>query len=306
MPTMLESMMQAVGMRGKNGQNPNPNQQNSNGNAQPAPQNNMNPQNRPVSNPGGLQAINIAQGSGTNPNPSSMNANPNQQQNPNNQQGNNSQNAQVTNSDGGQNNNSNSQSPLDQFAKLWDNANSGNGNGNGQQPQSIFTPDTAKLNEAVKGIDFTKNIDQALVQKALSGDVQAFSQVLNQAIQGSFTQSLLAGSQIAERGMTTIRGQIESGFDGRIKKFNASDRLQSSNKNFNHPAVKPLMAAIQNQMAANFPEASPDELVQYSQQYLTEFANMMNGKGNNGNNQEDNTPVSDDNSQNSNWGAFFN
>lgn len=295
MPTMLESMMNVF--KGSPGH----------GNQQAAPQNQNNqngvqPRQTPApgQNATNLTGMNLAQGTGTTAAPGSPNS-----QMENSQQGNDGNSQQQ-----GNNNNQNA-SPLDMFSKMWENKSSENQNGNGNQGQSIFTPDMTKLDAAVKTMDFMKGVNPELVQKALSGDQAAFTQVLNSAIQGSFSQALLASSQIAERGMSTVRGQIEKGFDGRIKNFTASDRLQSSNKNFNHPAFKPLLSAVQAKISESFPEATPDEIVQYSQQYMEGISGLMtgnNGKGGNGNNQEQRpeSQFPDDNSSNQNWGSFFN
>lgn len=177
-----------------------------------------------------------------------------------------------------------SESPLDQFSKLWEDSANSEG-GEGDNPNALFKLDPKKLGEAVSKIDFTKNIDPALVESALKGDSKALSQVINSAAQGAFGQALVSASQLVESGISKRMEKITGDIDARVKALGVQSQLRAKNAAFSHPSVKPLVGMIQERFAAQHPNASAEELHDYSVKYLTQLANIINpSKQSDGNN----------------------
>lgn len=156
---------------------------------------------------------------------------------------------------------------LDSFKEIWDTT-PANGDTGKSKPYSSY--DRAKFKDKVKTLDFARTLDPAVVQKALSGDVNSFSQVINQAVQGALAMSVDASHSFTEAGFSSAESRFFERIPGELKKHTAFDSSLSANPKMNHPAIKPMVGLVQNQLQAKFPDASAQEIQTMTSEYFTE------------------------------------
>lgn len=167
-------------------------------------------------------------------------------------------------------------SPLANFADLWE------AKPVGDTP--TFSPnfnfDASKVGEAAAKLDFTKVIDPAMAKKAMGGDMEAFMQVLNKVSQAGFAQAVTASGLMAQESAKRTGSSVEAALPEYLRQ-QAAGNLNSENPFFQNPVVKPLMQAIQAQVAIKYPNASPAELSKYTQDYFAGMAKeLVSSEGN--------------------------
>ncbi len=146
-----------------------------------------------------------------------------------------------------------------------------------QQPQSIFgNVPQEQIQQQIKGANFTNGIDQAKVQAALSGDSNAFMEVLNGVAQQAFAASFQASQGMVEHGVSTGRKQLEGSLDSHFKNYMLKQQTPSSDSPaLQHPVGKAFLQSISQQIANANPQMSPAEVAKAAEQNFTEFAKML-------------------------------
>lgn len=246
-------------------------------NNQPNPANNdpNNPQ-TPSNNSTTTSGMPNNQNPNADPNNSNPNNPQNNQNNPNNQPG----------------------SPLDAFKDLF------KVDPNKPQPKDpfsepLFNLDPKKLSEAATKMDFTRNLNPELVNKALQGDQQAFSQVLNQVMQSSFMMSTQMLVGMMEGGVRKNNERYNSVLDGRFREFTINSS-EPQNPALRHEAAKPVLAALRAQIAQANPNLSPSEVSKQAEDYFLSMSKAISSFGPDGKpvdatrNQDPNAPKEPD------------
>jgi len=168
------------------------------------------------------------------------------------------------------------QNPLDNFMNLLTPK---QGADQKQQPQSdsIFgNVPQDQIQQQIKSANFTNGIDQAKVQAALSGDSNAFMEVLNGVAQQAFAASFQASQGMVEHGVKAGRTQIEGNLDSHFKNYMLKQQTPSSdNPALQHPVGKAFLQSISQQIANANPSMSPAEVAKAAEQNFTEFAKML-------------------------------
>lgn len=159
------------------------------------------------------------------------------------------------------------QSSLANFATLWE------AKPAGDTPTFIpnFSFDPAKVGEAAAKIDFTKVIDPAMAQKALSGDMASFMQVLNKVSQAGFAQAVTASGLMAQESAKRTGTSVQAALPEFLRQQQAGN-LAAESPFFMDPATKPLIEAIQQQVAIAYPNASAADLGKYTKNYFAAMA----------------------------------
>jgi len=160
--------------------------------------------------------------------------------------------------------------PLDAYKSLWDNA------GKPQQSEQApsFNLDPKLVGEVSSKINFAEGIDQNMVQQALGGDIQAFMQVLNSVGRNAYSQSLQHGSTLTDK-FVGARSEFEAKGLGSKVKGVLTEQAVGSIPNANHPVVKQQLRETAKMFAAQYPEASPQEIAQMAQKYVTDLASAF-------------------------------
>lgn len=179
------------------------------------------------------------------------------------------------------------QSPMDNFASLWDNTVIG-ADGKPITPDpnaaeanaALFNVDPKAIQETVGKMNFIGQIPPK-VQEALKagGDdaVKANLYLMNQTSQQAFSQAMQMMPKMIEAALEKQAANFESQVSNVVKKNNLQTELRSSNPIFAHPAAAPLIQSLEAQYLQKYPNASPQELSKMAQNYLADFAGSILG-----------------------------
>lgn len=164
--------------------------------------------------------------------------------------------------------------PLDVYAKMFDNASK---NSDIQAPS--FNLDPKVIDDVASKMDFTKGLDPAVVQKALTGDPAAFMQAIQSVAQNSYKAAIqhntsLTDSFINQRSEYE-KSQINSGVHRELR-----NQALASTANFQHPVVKQELNRIADQFAKANPDASPVEIAEAAKRYLSDLNSALNPASN--------------------------
>lgn len=160
----------------------------------------------------------------------------------------------------------NPESPNDKYAQLWDTSNLQAG----QAPNFKLPPE--KLQQVTSGLDFTKSIQQADLEKIAQGGVEAVGAL--QSILTSFGQDLFAKSaqfsaHMTESGYNVASQGLQRDMPTMVRNQLASNELYAGNEKLRNPALKPLMDSMQSQFAAKFPSATAQEINSMVTDYMS-------------------------------------
>lgn len=163
-------------------------------------------------------------------------------------------------------------SPMDGFTKLWENDPTKT-----SAPAPLFDIDPAKLNEAVKTADFTKLLPPDLMAKALAGDAAALSAAMNGVAQQVFSHQTMATTKLIEQALDRRDADLRSQVPDMIKKATVSNNM-ADHPLYQHEATRPLLSALEAQLAQKFPQATASQITEQARTYLSEFARLAAGK----------------------------
>lgn len=149
-----------------------------------------------------------------------------------------------------------------------------------------FTFDEKKFGEAVGGIDFTKGINPELTAKALGGDAQALSELLNGALRNSFKMSGSLTTRLVKEALTKQRDQLRSELPGSVSSHQTQQAMIAENPELNSPLLKPLLSTIETKLRDKFPEASDAEVQAHAKKVMTGMAERIVGKDKNNNSKD--------------------
>lgn len=161
------------------------------------------------------------------------------------------------------------ESPLAQFAKLFETSKEGQ-----QAPAQVqldaplFAMDAAKLRESVSKQNFVGQIDPQLQARALQGDAQALSQLLNAQAQNVFVHAAMLTQNMVEQGINTYNARLQGVLPTTFKSLATQDALAAATPAAGHAAVQPLLQSLQSQILAANPNMPPHEVAQQLRNYL--------------------------------------
>jgi len=138
----------------------------------------------------------------------------------------------------------------------------------------LGTLDPVAFRQQVSTANFASTIPQEQMQKALSGDVQAFTDVINSAAREAFSAAAQLSHGLVEQGVRTGAERLNSGLDSRIRNFQVKSQ-NTSNEALNHPAVAPMLNAVKMQIASSNPNLSADQVQQQAEQYFSQMADVL-------------------------------
>jgi hypothetical protein len=166
--------------------------------------------------------------------------------------------------------------PLADFQDLWKTEQDPNAV---QQPEGIFANvDPKQFVEAASKINFTKQIAPEQLQAIAAGGeeaVKAFAAALNSVGQNAYAQSSFAATKMIEAALAKSKDNFMKELPQHIKSETVAATLKDSNPLFNNPATQPILAGLQQQLTVKFPQASPKEIADMAQKYLTQFASAI-------------------------------
>lgn len=159
-------------------------------------------------------------------------------------------------------------SPLDGYAKLWDN------DPNAPAPPSLnptLTADPAALMKAAKSIDFSKVLSSETLEAAMKDPTgAALATAINQAAQAGYAQSAHATTKIVEAALQQQAKMFKEEVMPDILRRHASTQavLQLDNPVFLNPAVKPIVDLVKEQVIKQYRTATPAEIAKHTTEML--------------------------------------
>ena len=142
---------------------------------------------------------------------------------------------------------------------------------------AYLTIDNDKVIELAKGMNFVPNGPemQALAQKALSGDAQAFAEYNNALMQNMYASILTQTSRISEKiaraGVTRLQATIPN----TVRSISTTNNLTTQNPIFSDPASKPMVDMIRSQVELKNPTATPEQVTEQVTKYFQDFAAVL-------------------------------
>lgn len=138
-------------------------------------------------------------------------------------------------------------------------------------------PQAVNYAEHAKNLNFSRTIDPVIMQKAVAGDVQAFSSVIDSVARSAWAASAKAAEQISQRGITDFETRFGSELPGKFREFSLNT-TSTKHPILSKPSVKPLVAAIKQRMAGIYPDATPQELQQQAEDYFLAMNEEITGE----------------------------
>lgn len=139
----------------------------------------------------------------------------------------------------------------------------------------LLTPlDPAAFKQQVQQANFAAAIPQDTVQKAISGDPQAFAEAINIAAREAFSAAAQLSHGLAEHGARTAAERVTGSLDSRIRNFQIRSQ-NTNNEALNHPAVAPMLNAVKTQIAQSNPQLTPEQVQQQAETYFTQMADVL-------------------------------
>lgn len=161
------------------------------------------------------------------------------------------------------------ESPLAQFVKLFETSKEGTqAPAQAQLDAPLFAMDAAKLRESVAKQNFVGQIDPQLQARALQGDAQALSQLLNSQAQNVFIHAAMLTQNMVEQGINTYNARLQGVLPTTFKSLATQDALAAATPAAGHAAVQPLLQNLQAQILAANPNMPPHEVAQHLRSYL--------------------------------------
>lgn len=134
--------------------------------------------------------------------------------------------------------------------------------------------DPTKFKEQVNQANFAANIPAETIQKAITGDAQAFADAINMAAREAFAASAQLSHGLVEQGVRAGADRVSGSMDSRFRNFQIKGQ-NTSNEALNHPAVAPMLNAVKMQIASSNPNLSAADVQAQAEQYFTQMANVL-------------------------------
>ena len=161
------------------------------------------------------------------------------------------------------------ETPLAQFEKLWETV--PNPTPGTETPPATPALTAEVIGNALKNANFTAAIPaEHFAAISAGGDeaAVALQQIVQSVASTAITQSLLIGNKLQEKAISEALAKQAAEIPGLLRSQSTSDHLKNTNPVFNNPAIKPVVEATKQQLLQRFPNATPQEITQMTQDYI--------------------------------------
>lgn len=171
--------------------------------------------------------------------------------------------------------------PLDGFSKVWEAPVKVEGAPADFDPSNIFQLNQESMQKALASVDFAGSITEDQVAAVQGGGpeaVKALMSMLNNTARQTMGAATQASAKMIETAMSGAAGSLDGKISSQVRQQQITSHLQDTNPAINHPAAAPMIHALSTQLTQQFPKASPAEISQKVQEYMTGFAALASGK----------------------------
>ena len=174
-------------------------------------------------------------------------------------------------------------SPLDNYLAIWQNASTGQDQKQQvNQLQADVVPLGAEqlqaLQQKVSTVNFLGGVNPEVITAALGGDANAFSSVINSAVQQALLQSVRLNGAMINGGFRSRTAAIMDAVPQHVQQALTISQIRQDNPIFNNPAARGILGALESNLAANHPDMTPQQASQVAQRFLQDFASELGGK----------------------------
>lgn len=163
-------------------------------------------------------------------------------------------------------------SPLANYDKLWENPTT-------QALRSAvpdINSDYGKMLETSKTIDFSKHVNPDDVAKALKGDATAFSAVISQVGQAAVAMSVASSSAVTSNALKTQETNLlNSVVPELFRRREAAIGLRENNPIFSNPAVAPMVAGLERQLAEKYPTETSQQITARATEFFSNLSEAI-------------------------------
>lgn len=166
-------------------------------------------------------------------------------------------------------------SPLDQFKDIWEPVKT-----EGEEQPPIVL-DAAKVQEAMSKADFSNVMTKENLSAIAQGGeeaMQAFQESMNAVARQVMTQSTLISNKMIEQAISKAEKTQSANLAKLLKQQSLKENLADSNPLFKDPAIKPVIEAVQTQLAAKYPDATTSELAKMATDFVTVMGEQFSPK----------------------------
>ena len=171
--------------------------------------------------------------------------------------------------------------PMKGFEELWAPVAKVEGAEEEFDPSAMFNLDPASIQKSVGAINFADMVTEdqlAAIQAGGPEAVKAFAAALNGTSAKVMTLSTTAAAKMIESAMTRASGAMDKRIDKQTRAHQVSSQLNELNPALSSPAAAPIAAMIKSQILLKHPTATAAEVTSLTNQYLTQFAEVAQGK----------------------------
>lgn len=167
--------------------------------------------------------------------------------------------------------------PLEEFKDLWKNDPNATAIPSSTNSDVFQNVNPDDLMKAASQIDFTKVVTPEIIQAIQAGGeegTKALLQALNKTQQLGYAQSAHATTVLINKALKDARESFMSELPKHIRDRNTTDLIKETPA-YSHPAAAPLVESLIRQMQVKYPDASPKELTDMANKYVTQFADAV-------------------------------
>lgn len=141
----------------------------------------------------------------------------------------------------------------------------------------IFSHDAEQFNAAVSKFDFTQSPGfETKAQAALSGDMNAFREILNQVAQSAFAQSTQVSSSLSEQAAFHLADRLNAQAPTQYTNQKSTEILEAKLAGLTtNPAFAPTIDMVKRQILQSDPTASAEMVAARTMEYLKNLSGSI-------------------------------
>lgn len=136
-----------------------------------------------------------------------------------------------------------------------------------------------KLNESASKLDFRGVATPEMLARVKAGGddgLQATLEIMNAMNQRAYAQSTLAGIRVTEQAMNRADKITSDRIPGMVRTAATADSLRAEDAMYNHPAMQPLVGALQSAFQGKNPNATVSEIKSQVVDALKAYGQVLN------------------------------
>ena len=159
-----------------------------------------------------------------------------------------------------------------------------------------FSIDPKVLDQVSGGMDFTKDVNPELMQKAMGGDMSAFMEVMNHVGRGAYRSSLQHSSSLTDKFVGMREEFSGKRIPGMVREELTMGEITGNSGATSTVARQQLVEIAKKYQAAN-PDASPQQVAAAAKQYVADLYGAINP--------QNSSEANKSQSQATDWDAYF-